>query len=170
MVAIWAIPDVVRQCDPFFVVFCFAVLWLVVDSYVWQRATPRGGKPPRRKCAGRSRQIVTIIAALAGGATVWFEWYFSRWCPLDSSLQAGTERMLRANVRLLDAARLPYWADFGTLLQVLRNSGVNPWDADSDFSTEYAGEEVVVDLIQRFGVLKREMGMPDATITYLKER
>jgi hypothetical protein len=135
------------------------------------RYSARGAAPAaRRRCGGRSRQIAVVVAALSGGATLWFEWFFHRSCPLDAPTRSGTELMMRTNIRLLEDARLPYWADFGTLLQVLRNSGVNPWDPDSDFSTEYTGEAVVADLTERFERIKVEMGVPDATITYFEDR
>jgi LicD family protein len=75
--------------------------------------------------------------------------------------------------RVLSAAQIPYWLDWGTLLGAYRDGGFIPWDDDFDVSIRHEDHERVYALRQAFSppyrmVLISEFWSVDKVIPGLK--
>lgn len=133
MVAIWALPSVVQEGNPWLLL----ALVLLLAPLLSTRMFPKSVRFWQRGYRDRTlKHWSYVAAALVGGVGLGLETYYAHWCPLDEVLQEETFRALRVNMEVLDRTRFPYWADFGTLLAVLRGIRGMVWDMDSDFSIE----------------------------------
>lgn len=170
MVAIWALPSFVQDGNPW---LALAILLLLAP--LTARVFPKSSRFWQQRYHDRTlRHWCYVTAALVGGAGLGLETYYAQWCPLDEALQEETVRALRVNMEVLDRTGFPYWADFGTLLAVLRGIRGMVWDMDSDFSIEAPQDLVALDSIPKaFEALLSEPAgedFRDCTLEWLPER
>jgi hypothetical protein len=86
--------------------------------------------------------VLGVGAALPAAAL--FELYYASWCPLNNYLSSQTKDICTRLYKFLvaDTKTHPYkgdhegpvmWADFGTLLAIMRGEHIMKWDPDSDW-------------------------------------
>ncbi len=57
--------------------------------------------------------------------------------------------LLESTAKIIDGCKLNYWLDGGTLLGIIRENRLLPWDSDIDLSMLFPGEEALSELIAK---------------------
>ena len=96
----------------------------------WHRRTPPSHRP--------SRGSRIAAAGLGAALAIWFTFLalYHNWCPVEEGRTLDTQALVLAQLAFFETTGVDYWADYGTLLSVLRKSGIMVWDPDADFSIE----------------------------------
>ena len=77
--------------------------------------------------------ILLFLACLS--LIVIFESYFTVYeCAVSSRYYEEVLEVARRTMKGLQAASVPFWLDYATLLAALRYQSINPWDHDADLS------------------------------------
>lgn len=84
---------------------------------------------------------VRVVLFAAFGLGIFLELYYYSWCPVSTSYYQTNVMISREIINTLNDINAAYWPDFATLLNVVRNEEMNPWDHDVDFSMLHPGEE-----------------------------
>lgn len=83
-----------------------------------------------------------VLLAITVSMTVVFETYLHTFqCQVSNSYYQHNLETSHKVIKLLKEIKAPIFADFATLLGVIRGQEINIWDHDTDFSMVHPGEE-----------------------------
>ena len=100
--------------------------------------------------------MLGLVLVSTFGLLAFEAYYFVFSCQVSSHYRDSTVYVLKRSVEVMERLQLPYWIDFATLLNILRDEDhINVWDHDADSSM------VLLDDAQRrqFELALREVGL-----------
>lgn len=96
----------------------------------------------RRWIVGRRLTALMVITGVLGALFAAVEaYYYMGACKVSERYQAGVVDLMRTTLRVAASPEVGVvlWADFATLLCVVRNEPIIAWDQDCDFSAMFEG-------------------------------
>jgi hypothetical protein len=147
----------IQDLNVFFIAFLFGLCLYIGRSYIFNaiRTRPifRSLRPLLSHRVFHSQMVskgfkVALIATFGLGA--FLELYYYSWCPVSNSYYQTNLMIAREIITTLNDINALYWPDFATLLNVVRDEEVNPWDHDIDFSMLHPGEEKLEEVLAIF--------------------
>jgi len=123
----------IHNHNPFVVPGLFFLALLLARQFFASR--PGRLRPLAQKAGNRS---IIVLGALLGVCVVLapaFEYYFRSYhCEVSEQYMAENLVIARKVMQVLAAHNIPYWVDYASLLNVLRDQQLNSWEQDVDLS------------------------------------
>ncbi|KAL6063096.1 DUF925-domain-containing protein [Balamuthia mandrillaris] len=152
--------SLIKNMNPFFLVLCLILLLILARKFLLQsllaysaNASAAHNRLMRRfflllQSINHRTIVVLLICSLL--PTLMFEWYYLDRCPVSPTYYETNKENARQVIRILNDHKMDYWVDSASLLNVLRNEEINPWDHDVDFAMIYPGDAELDQLIDTF--------------------
>ena len=86
-------------------------------------------------CGAQTSIVLLYITAMSGiGIIIFEEYFFVYECAVSQRYFDENVELARAVIRILNAAAIPFWLDYASMLAAIREQSINPWDHDVDAS------------------------------------
>lgn len=123
----------IHDQNPFVVPAILLALILLLRSYFASRPGPY--RPYAQKLGRKSVLTLSILLGICIVLIPTFEMYFRVMeCRVSDQYMKENLELAHRAISVFEQNKIPYWLDYATLLNQLREQSLNAWEQDVDFS------------------------------------